>query len=250
MLWFLSNVKNLTGHVLLWYYLEVFVKTNEENAGMENAEKTVTEKNIDKDMILTTNEVANVIGESYKTVAKVLNALATEGKIGVTEKLVNNRALKGFILDIADLQTIKDRFLKNKHLESRENAQNIQMVSNRIGASKNANLENDTSDTPNVKFYEVVKENAELTKELDKLKSEMQTKINENVRLDADLSMARSELKYITDKSSSMEAAFSEKKLEVERLNKVIHNKNIALIVLGAVLLIIVTIAGTIMLIR
>ena len=87
---------------------------------MENAEKTVTEKNIDKDMILTTNEVANVIGESYKTVAKVLNALATEGKIGVTEKLVNNRALKGFILDIADLQTIKDRFLKNKHLLNRD----------------------------------------------------------------------------------------------------------------------------------
>ena len=49
---------------------------------------------------------------------------------------------------------------------------------------------------------------------------------------------------------SRKEAAFSEKKLEVERLNKVIHNKNIALIVLGAVLLIIVTIAGTIMLIR
>jgi predicted nuclease with TOPRIM domain len=124
------------------------------------------------------------------------------------------------------------------------------MVANALNTDNRGIIENSAAEVPNVKFYEVMKENAELTKELDKLKTDMQTKINENVRLDADLTVAKSELKYITDKSSSMEAAYSEQKLEVERLNKVIRNRNFALICLGAVLLIILTVASTIALMK
>lgn len=217
---------------------------------MENAEKTSDTSVADDKMIMTANEVANVLGESYKTVAKRLNILASQGEITVTEKAVNNRVLKGYMLSVSDLQVIKNKFIKNKHLETKENARNIQMLENPLKATKSNNSENDITESPNVKFYEVVRENAELTKELDKLKADMQNKINENVRLDADLSMARSELKYITDKSSSMESAYAEQKLEVERLNKVVRNRNTALILLGAILLIITTVACTILYIR
>ena len=212
---------------------------------MENAEKVNDTSITDNKMIMTANEVANVLGESYKTVAKRLNTLASQGEITVTEKSVNNRVLKGYVLSVADLQVIKDKFIKNKHLEIKENARNIQMLENPLKTTKNNDLENEMTESPNVKFYEVVQKNAELTKELDKLKADMQSKINENVRLDADLSMARSELKYITDKSSSMESAYAEQNLEVERLNKVVRNRNTALIFLGAVLLIIITVAVT-----
>ena len=217
---------------------------------MENAEKTSDTSVADDKMIMTANEVANVLGESQKTVAKRLNTLASQGEITVTEKAVNNRVLKGYMLSVSDLQVIKNKFIKNKHLETKENARNIQMLENPLKATKSNNSENDITESPNVKFYEVVRENAELTKELDKLKADMQNKINENVRLDADLSMARSELKYITDKSSSMESAYAEQKLEVERLNKVVRNRNTALILLGAILLIITTVACTILYIR
>lgn len=208
---------------------------------MENAVNVNNNDNKGTNLTLTANEVANVLGESYKTVVKRLNTLATEGKIEVTEKSVNNRVLKGYILSISDLQDIKDNFLKNKHLENKENAINIQMLANANNNSNTAILENDNTTNPNVKIYEVMRENAELTKEIDKLKIDIQSKINENVRLDADLSVAKSELKLIEAKSNSMESAYSEKKLEVERLEKVVKSRNIALIILSALMLIGVT---------
>ena len=208
---------------------------------MENAVNVNNNDNKGTNLTLTANEVANVLGESYKTVVKRLNTLATEGKIEVTEKAVNNRVLKGYILNISDLQDIKDNFLKNKHLENKENAINIQMLANANNNGNTAVLENDNTTNPNVKIYEVMRENAELTKEIDKLKTDIQSKINENVRLDADLSVAKSELKLIEAKSNSMESAYSEKKLEVERLVKVVKSRNIALIILSALMLIGVT---------
>lgn len=217
---------------------------------MENYEKPIDAILTGDKINLTTNEVANVIGESYKTVAKILKALATENKIEVSEKFVNNRSLTGYLLSSSDLQMIKDKFLSKKHLENSNYKQAKQMVANALMVSENRESEEKSQDSPNVKIYEVMKENAELTKEVEKLKSDMQTKINENVRLDADLSMARSELKFITDKSTSMESAYAEQKLEVERLNKVVRNRNTALTLLGAVLLIIITVVCTVLFIR
>ena len=74
--------------------------------------------------VFTANEVANTVGENYKSVAKILNTLATQGKIDVTEKLVNNRPLKGYCLTIQDLQEVKSRFLKEKHLSGAKNTTN------------------------------------------------------------------------------------------------------------------------------
>ena len=192
--------------------------------------------------VFTANEVANTVGENYKSVAKILNALASQGKINVTEKLVNNRPLKGYCLSIQDLQEVKSRFLKEKHLSGAKNTTNIKMAVNALSVDNTNQSDEEFAENTNVKFYEVLKENAELTRQISELKQNVQEKISENVRLDADLSMARSELKFITDKSASMESAWAAEKQRAEALEKVIKSRNVQLIITGAVLLVVVVV--------
>lgn len=217
---------------------------------MANVGNTVTESNTVENMTLTANEVANVLGESYKSVAKTLNILATEGKIQVTEKLVNNRPLKGYIVSVSDLQNIKDKFLYNRHSESVNISKAQQMVANAIKTTEKQEISNINQEQENVKFYEVMKENAELTKEVEKLKTDIQNKVNENVRLDADLSVARSEIRLISDKSQTMESAYAQEKQRSEKLEKVIRNRNFVIIILGAILLVIVAVGLTLYFIK
>ena len=190
--------------------------------------------------VFTANEVANTVGENYKSVAKILNTLATQGKIDVTEKLVNNRPLKGYCLTIQDLQEVKSRFLKEKHLSGAKNTTNMKMAVNALCVDNANQSGEEFAENTNVKFYEVLKENAELTRQISELKQNVQEKISENVRLDADLSMARSELKFITDKSATMESAWAAEKQRAEALEKVVKSRNVQLIITGAVLLVVV----------
>ena len=148
---------------------------------MENGEKAKHYDTLSNFMTLTANEVANVLGENYKAVVKHLKILATEQKINVTEKTVNNRTLDGYILSISDLQTIKDKLQKRKHFQNEENATNVQMIANAVNTSNIDKSENDTSELANVKLYEEKSRNLELTRELEKLKAELSTKTNENV---------------------------------------------------------------------
>ena len=217
---------------------------------MENAEKLSNNNTTGNYMTLTTNAVADVLGKNYQTVAKVLKAVATQGQIKVTQKRVNNRQLDGYILSIADLQTIKNSFQKNKHLENDNNKHALQMLTNAIYTSENTDKEEQSKEDINVKFYEEKSRNLELTRELEKLKADLSAKTNENVRLDADLTVAKSELKYITDKSASMESAWAEQKQKVESLEKVVKSRNLTIIVLGAILLIIFAVATTLYLVR
>lgn len=192
--------------------------------------------------VFTANEVANTLGENYKSVAKILKMFATQGKIDVSEKLVNNRPLKGYCLSISDLQEVKSRFLKDKHLPGAKNKANVKMVINALSDDNLTQQDEEFSENTNVKFYEVLKENAELIRQVSELKQNVQEKISENVRLDADLSMARSELKFITDKSSSMESAWAQEKQRAETLEKVVKSRNIQLLITGAVLLVVIVV--------
>lgn len=217
---------------------------------MENANKTSNSNKNKELMTLTANELANALGENYKSVQKMLNVLAVSNEIKVTEKTVNNRTLKGYKVSIDDIQRIKSRFSPKKHLQNQENPVKLQMLEN---GNYNANFSekiNENTNATNVKFYEVVQENAELTKEVEQLRKDIQEKINTNVKLDADLTVARSGIKYIEDKSKAMESAYSEKKLEVDKLNRILQHRNIALIVLGAVFLVFLTVVLTISFIK
>ena len=213
---------------------------------MENASKLNEEKDNKELFVFTANEVANVISENYKSVQRMLNSMASMGEIEVTEKLVNNRALKGYRVSQEDIKKIKLRFNPKKHLQNKENAIKIQMPTNDIYNTITSEKNETNANATNVKFYEVVQENAELTKEVEKLRKDIQEKVNANVQLGADLSVAKSELKFIEDKSKTIENAYSEKRLEVEKLNKIIKNRNIALIALGAVFLVFLTVVLTV----
>ncbi|WP_405308359.1 hypothetical protein [Methanobrevibacter sp.] len=213
---------------------------------MENVSKSSNNTKNNELVTLTAHEIANALGENYKSVQKMLNALATSGEIEVTEKTVNNRVLKGYIVSIEDIQKIKTRFTPKKHLLQMENDTKIQMLTNAQNKLlKEENKEEFTNDT-NVKIYEVMTKNSELEKENEKLKKDLQEKINSNTRLDADLTIAKSELKFIEDKQKTFENAYSEQKLENEKLQKVIKNRNLALLLLGAVFLVFLTITLTV----
>ena len=121
---------------------------------MENAKKLSNNNTTVNYMTLSTNEVADVLGKYYKTVAKVRKARATQGQIKVTQKRVNNRQLDGYILSITDLQTIKNSFQKNKHLENDNNKHALQMLTNAIYTSENTDKEEQSKEDINVKFYE------------------------------------------------------------------------------------------------
>lgn len=205
---------------------------------MTNASKLDESKENKQNIIFTAHELANAIGENYKSVQKILNTLATSGDLTVTEKAVNNRVLKGYKLSIEDIKSIKDKFLAKKHLQTSELSPYITNAYNALNNSTSREFFEKNTNAENVKIYEeVINENSALKSEVEKLKKDIQEKINSNVKLDADLSIARSELKYIEDKSKTMESAFSQKKLEVEKLQRDVKNRNIALIVLGGVLL-------------
>lgn len=209
---------------------------------MENDVKSSDNNENQTFAVFTANEVSNTLGENYKSVAKILNMFATQGKIEVSEKLVNNRPLKGYCLSIQDLQEVKSHFIKEKHFPNEKNKSNIKMVTNALSESIVSQSNDDIRENTNVKIYEVLKENAELIRQLSELKQNVQEKVNENVRLDADLSMARSELKFITDKSKTMEGAYAEQKQRAEALEKVVKSRNIQLLITGAVLLVVIVV--------
>jgi len=217
---------------------------------MENAGKLSEDKEKEKIFIFTAHEVANVISENYKSVKKILDTMATMGEIEVTEKLVNNRALKGYMISQEDIKKIKLRFNPKKHLSDIEISNSKKMLANALNNTLGEEKIQVEENATNVKFYEVIQENAELTKEVEKLKKDIQDKINTNVQLGADLSIAKSELKFIEDKSKSMESAYAKEKLEVDRLNKLLKNRNITLITLGAIFLVFVTVVITVSILR
>lgn len=224
---------------------------------MENDVITSDNKENEQYTVFTANEVANVVGENYKSVAKCLSILASQEKIRVTEKAVNNRVLKGYCLGVQDLQEVKKYFLKQKHSSKTDNNKIKQMLTNAVIEGNRDSFTNEEGLNENVKIYEVMKENAELHKEIDQLKQDIRQKENENIRLDADLCKARSEMKLIEDKSSSMESAWAEEKQnvlnekeKVAQLEKEIKQKDKVLISLGAVILVIVTVAITVAILK
>lgn len=208
---------------------------------MENTIKSSDITDNSEKMTLTANEVANAVGENYKSVAKMLKILATNGDIEVAEKLVNNRALRGYRMSIADIQTVKGRFIEQKHLSDNQKLVIKQMLKNASISSKDTQIDTTTQEDTNVKIYEVMQENANLKNELSELKTNLQTMKNENVQLNADLTVERSKVKFIEDKSNTIEADNSRQRQEIQQLQKVVRNRNIALMILGAILLMILT---------
>ena len=134
-------------------------------------------------------------------------------------------------------------------------------VSNIVSnSSENEKLKMNENES-NVKIYEVTKHNNELENRIKVLEAENKdlqlAKVNEvsainneKVKIESELYKAQADLKLIEDKSKTMESAYAEKKIEVDKLNKIIGLKNAIIITLSAILLIIATVGVTVMILN
>ena len=219
--------------------------------------------------LLTLNQLTKILGGHPNTIKKYLDMYEQSGAVKVGEVTRKNRKFKAYHTTnklLAELQHILQEIRKSSSpVKLSENlALNLFEKDDDKGG---LGMHNGTLSTEpmksldNVKFYEVIKQNNELENEVRMLKAqykdlevakvqEVSTLKAEQTKTEAELYKTQADLKLITDKSNTMESAYAEQKLEVERLNKVVRNRNTALILLGAILLIILTVAVTLTFIR
>ena len=108
-------------------------------------------------------------------------------------------------------------------------------------------------DDENVTIREVIdlqKRNNELENQIVKLKLEVKDLEMRNTVLDSDNKLKDKDILLITDKSKEFEKNYFEKVQEVQQLQRDVKHRNILLLVLFALILVALTIAGTITFIR
>lgn len=219
--------------------------------------------------LLTLNQIANITGGHYQTVKKIIDKYVRDNVL--TESLVyrKNRPFTAYSItntQLAEIQ-IELQNIKKNSVPLKMNVNDSVKISEKHSYASNTtvsnyNAENDTAKMiDNVKIYEVVKQNNELENQIKRLQAEYKdlevakakeiaTVKEERMKFETELYKVQSDIKLIEDKSKTMESAYAEQKLEVDRLNKVVHNRNVALIILGAIILIVFTVAGTLTLFR
>ena len=234
----------------------------------EVIEDEVIETVTDGDL-LTLNQLTKILGGHPNTIKKYLDMYEQSGAVKVGEVTRKNRKFKAYHTTnklLAELQHILQEIRKSSTpiklseslalnlFEKDDKKGSLDILNSTVSTEPMKSLDN-------VKFYEVVKQNNELEnkvrmlqaqyKDLEVAKAQEVTTLKaEQTKTEAELYKTQADLKLITDKSSTMESAYAEQKLEVERLNKVVKNRNTALILLGAILLIILTVAVTLTFIR
>lgn len=234
----------------------------------EVIEDEVIETVTDGDL-LTLNQLTKILGGHPNTIKKYLDMYEQSGAVKVGEVTRKNRKFKAYHTTnklLAELQHILQEIRKSSTpiklseslalnlFEKDDKKGSLDILNSTVSTEPMKSLDN-------VKFYEVVKQNNELEnkvrmlqaqyKDLEVAKAQEVTTLKaEQTKTEAELYKTQADLKLITDKSSTMESAYAEQKLEVERLNKVVRNRNTALILLGAILLIILTVAVTLTFIR
>lgn len=221
------------------------------------------------DEFLTLNQITDLTGGHYQTIKKIVEKMVAKGDIVTGSVVRKNRTFPAYKLNhknIAEIQImLKEIKSSSKPVKVNENvivkygANVVNKTASNIIANSNKNdiakvNENET----NVKIYEVTKHNNELENRIKVLEAENKdlqlSKVNEvnainneKVKIESELYKAQADLKLIEDKSKTMESAYAEKKIEVDKLNKIIGLKNAIIITLSAVLLIIATVGITIL---
>lgn len=214
--------------------------------------------------LLTLNQISNITGGHYQTVKKIIERYVKNNALTESYVFRKNRQFLAYNItntQLAEIQIELQNIKKSSapmKMNVNDNAiMNEKSRNDHISTTNNLIGENDTMKMiDNVKFYEVVKQNNDLENKVRMLEAqykdlevskaqEVSTLRAEQTKTEAELYKTQADLKLITDKSSTMESAYAEQKLEVERLNKVVRNRNTAIILLGAILLIIVTVAVT-----
>lgn len=203
---------------------------------------------------LTVNDIAKITGGNYRTVKRILEQMTANNELTSTEILKNNREVIAYY---TTNDTIKRIQAKLKAIRNNAKAIAQPTIANVNTISDNINNSNDiagsANDKENVTIYEVInlqKKNNELENQIVKLKLEVKDLEMRNTVLDSDNKLKDKDILLITDKSKEFEKNYFEKVQEVQQLQSVIKYRNIALLVLSAIMLIVATIATTITLIK
>lgn len=211
--------------------------------------------------LLTLNQFTQILGGHPNTIKKLLEAYEKDGTVQTGEVTRKNRKFKAYRATnklLAELQYLLKEIRKSSSPVKLSETLNVKQYSN-DNSNKDFSLfgngasEGAVQSLDNVKFYEVVKQNNELENKIKVLEAELQDKeivhvrerekLNgERVQLQADNYKLQADIKLIEDKQKTFENAWAEEKQKAEMLAKTIQQRNLQLLVTGAVLLVVVVV--------
>lgn len=203
---------------------------------------------------LTANDIAKITGGNYRTVKRVLEKMVEDKTLTSTIIKKNNREVEAYYTTNNTIKSIQATLKGIRNNLKQIAPPTITTVNaNTYKVNNNDVIAPNTTDDENVTIREVIelqKKNNELENQIVKLKLEVKDLEMKNTVLDSDNKLKDKDILLITDKSKEFEKNYFEKVQEVQQLQKDVKHRNILLLVLFAVILIAVTIAGTITFIR
>ena len=197
-----------------------------------------------EDNTYTLNSLKSILQCNRLTAEKYIS----KGNYKKTSKSYNGKEFNAWIIPPNEIKRLKSNLyymqgggdVTSQTSLNKSTPQNDNVTP--VNASATTELLRNITDL-NGRITALENDNRALNKEIKELTSE-------NTVLARDKATVESKMFLIEDKSKAMESAFAEKKLEVDKLNKILKNRNIALITLGAIFLVFVTVIVTVSLIR
>ena len=203
---------------------------------------------------LTANDIAKITGGNYRTVKRVLEKMVEDEALSSTTIKKNNREVEAYYTTNNTIKIIQATLKGIRNNIKQIAPPTITTVNaNTYKVNNNDVIAPNTTDDENVTIREVIdlqKRNNELENQIVKLQLEVKDLEMKNTVLDSDNKMKDKDILLITDKSKEFEKNYFEKVQEVQQLQRDVKHRNILLLVLFAVILVALTIAGTIYFIR
>lgn len=203
---------------------------------------------------LTANDIAKITGGNYRTVKRVLEKMVEDEALSSTTIKKNNREVEAYYTTNNTIKIIQATLKGIRNNIKQIAPPTITTVNaNTYKVNNNDVIAPNTTDDENVTIREVIdlqKRNNELENQIVKLKLEVKDLEMRNTVLDSDNKLKDKDILLITDKSKEFEKNYFEKVQEVQQLQRDVKHRNILLLVLFALILVALTIAGTIYFIR
>lgn len=203
---------------------------------------------------LTANDIAKITGGNYRTVKRVLEKMVEDKTLTSTIIKKNNREVEAYYTTNSTIKSIQATLKGIRNSLKQIAPPTITTVNtNAYKVNNNDIIAPNTTDDENVTIREVIdlqKRNNELENQIVKLQLEVKDLEMRNTVLDSDNKMKDKDILLITDKSKEFEKNYFEKVQEVQQLQRDVKHRNILLLVLFALILVALTIAGTIYFIR
>ena len=203
---------------------------------------------------LTANDIAKITGGNYRTVKRVLEKMVEDKTLTSTIIKKNNREVEAYYTTNTTIKSIQATLKGIRNNIKQVAPPTITTVNTNAYKFNNDNIiAPNTNDDENVTIREVIdlqKRNNELENQIVKLQLEVKDLEMKNTVLDSDNKLKDKDILLITDKSKEFEKNYFEKVQEVQQLQRDVKHRNILLLVLFALILVALTIAGTIYFIR